>query len=129
MTSGAIIVSQIETVEHKSIKAVASVRIGAVLIHGIRVIQKSDGFQWVALPKEKRGEEYHPVIEVKSRELMRGISEAVLCAYNNETSPEHTLTLLGAKEKKQNRSRPLKASFREEKGQQRMPDDEIPWIL
>lgn len=94
-----ITVASIETLNHRTIKAIASIRIGTLIVHKLRVIQRSDGNLWVALPKDEKEENgakvYTPFVEVKDRSLMKAIEYVVLDAYKHETSPQQILDLFG----------------------------------
>lgn len=80
-------VRELKTIENNSaIKAIANVQFGPLVIHGVRVIHQPPKEPWVALPKEKRNNEYIPVVECKDKEASKAISEAVLSAWREEAS-------------------------------------------
>jgi DNA-binding cell septation regulator SpoVG len=71
-----------------NLKAFATVRLGAVVIHGCRVIQQPQQKPSVALPQtparpkaDGSGSGWYPIIEITSRDLMNRVRDAVLAAW------------------------------------------------
>jgi DNA-binding cell septation regulator SpoVG len=75
-----------------NLKAFARVRLGAVVIHGCRVIQQPGQKAWVALPQvparakaDGSGAGWYPVIEITNPELLARVRAAVLEAWGNQS--------------------------------------------
>jgi DNA-binding cell septation regulator SpoVG len=71
-----------------NLKGFAKVRLGAVIIHGCRIVQQDGQCAWVALPQtparkkaDGSGAGWFPVIEITRRELMDQVRDAVLEAW------------------------------------------------
>lgn len=66
-----------------NLKAFASVRVGAVVIHSVRIIQEPGKRAWCSMPQSKSGERYFPIVEIESEGLRNRIREAVLEHWNS----------------------------------------------
>jgi DNA-binding cell septation regulator SpoVG len=66
-----------------NLKAFAKVRLGAVVINSCRVIQQPGQRAWVAMPQQKSGERWYPLVEITRRELMDQVKDAVLQAWTS----------------------------------------------
>lgn len=63
------------------VRAYATIVIdGAFAVHGLRVMEGPNGY-WVAMPAEKRGDEYRDVAHPITAEARERIQEHVLSAY------------------------------------------------
>ena len=93
-----ITIDRLERVNQQSIKAFVDISIGAISIKGVRVLasKKAEGTFFVALPKEKKGETYVPVVDITSKKLMNTVTAVVLEAYKKAgITAEDTLAVLG----------------------------------
>jgi DNA-binding cell septation regulator SpoVG len=73
----------------RNLKAFAKVRLGAVVIHGIKVVQQPGQKAWIALPQtpgrqkaDGTGAGWFPVVEITSKDLMARVRDAVLEAWS-----------------------------------------------
>jgi hypothetical protein len=71
-----------------NLKAFAKVRLGAVVIHGCRIIQQPGQRPWVALPQvparkkaDGSGAGWFPVVEITNRDVLDRLRAAVLEAW------------------------------------------------
>jgi DNA-binding cell septation regulator SpoVG len=75
-----------------NLKAFAKVRLGAVVIHGCRVIQQPGQRAWMALPQvparkgpdSKGGSGWFPVVEITSADLLARVRAAVIEAWERD---------------------------------------------
>jgi DNA-binding cell septation regulator SpoVG len=81
-------VLEVWAVQAGNLRAFVKVRLGAVVIHGVRVVQQPNQAAWVALPQQPArkkadgtGSGWYPIIEITNPELMRRIRDAVLEAW------------------------------------------------
>lgn len=78
----AIQVLEVRTLEGMgNLRAFVTVKLGAVVIHGCRVIQQPNQKAWVSLPQQKSGERYYSVVEITRKELLEQVKSAVLEAW------------------------------------------------
>lgn len=99
-----ITVTRMEIVNQPFIKAFVSIGIGFMEVHGVRIVKskKNETQLMVYMPKEKKGEDYVPVVEIHNKQAMGIISEVVLADYHAKVGPqkqtpsvEQTLSFLG----------------------------------
>lgn len=71
-----------------NLKGFAKVKLGAVIIHGCRIIQQPGQRAWMSLPQQPArkkadgsGSGWYPVVEITRRELMDQVRDAVLAAW------------------------------------------------
>jgi DNA-binding cell septation regulator SpoVG len=71
-----------------NLKAFAKVRLGAVVIHGLKIVQQPGQKAWIALPQvpgrkkaDGSGAGWFPVVEIVSPELLAKVRDAVLAAW------------------------------------------------
>jgi DNA-binding cell septation regulator SpoVG len=71
-----------------NLRAFANVRLGCIIIHGVRVIQQPNQRPWVALPQvparkkaDGTGSGWFPVIEITNPALFERVKAAVLEAW------------------------------------------------
>jgi DNA-binding cell septation regulator SpoVG len=66
-----------------NLRAFASVRIGAVVIHSVRIVQQPGQKPWVSMPQTKSGDppKYYPIVEIESDGLRNRVRDAVLEAW------------------------------------------------
>jgi DNA-binding cell septation regulator SpoVG len=74
-----------------NLKAFAKIKLGAVIVHGCRVIQQPGQKAWVALPQvparakaDGSGTGWFPVIEITSPDLLARVRAAVLEAWGRD---------------------------------------------
>jgi DNA-binding cell septation regulator SpoVG len=87
--SAAIEVLEVRPVRGEgNLRAFVSIRLGAVVIHGCRVVQQPGQRAWVALPQtparkkaDGSGAGWFPVIEIRRRELLDQVRDAILAAW------------------------------------------------
>lgn len=75
-------VLELRLVQHGSIRAYARIKVGALTIAGVKVIQQPGQRAWVRLP-DQQGKDGHwfPVVACSSPTLENAIHQAVLAAY------------------------------------------------
>jgi DNA-binding cell septation regulator SpoVG len=61
-----------------NLKAFASVRIGGLVVHSVRIVQQPGQRAWVSMPQVKSGERYYPIVEIESDNLRDRVRDAVL---------------------------------------------------
>jgi stage V sporulation protein G len=77
--------------QSKTLKAVANLYIGdCFVVHGVKVIDSEKGM-FIAMPSEKRGEQYRDICHPLNSETRQSITEIVLAAYN-EVVPVSSVT-------------------------------------
>jgi DNA-binding cell septation regulator SpoVG len=86
--TAAIEVLEVQRISSGNLKAFAKVRIGAVIIHGCRIVQQPGQKAWVALPQtparkkaDGSGAGWFPVIEIISKDLKARVDAAILEAW------------------------------------------------
>jgi DNA-binding cell septation regulator SpoVG len=84
-------VLSVKTVQGQgNLKAFASIRIGALEIHGLRVVQQRGQRAWVSMPQvesERDGKKcYYPMMKIHDKGLKQAITEAVLEAWQKGES-------------------------------------------
>lgn len=68
--------------DYSNIRAAASMTLDGVLaVHGIKIMSKTNGATWVALPSAKSKSGYYDVVHPLTAELRRQINSAVLSEY------------------------------------------------
>ena len=74
-----------------SVKPRVRVRLGGIVVHGVRVIQQPDKEAWVALPQiawrpkaDGSAAGWVPVVEIQNRDLMARLTCAVIGAWKRE---------------------------------------------
>jgi DNA-binding cell septation regulator SpoVG len=67
-----------------NLRAFASVRIGAVVIHSVRIIQQPGQKAWCSMPQSKSGDKWYALVEITSKELKDRVSAAVLDAWEQQ---------------------------------------------
>jgi DNA-binding cell septation regulator SpoVG len=125
-------VTRIERTSFGKVKATASIRIGVLEIHGLRVIAKDDNSLWVALPKKKKGEgEYASIVEAHDRRMMKAISATVLETYGKDgpakATAEQTVAMLNLESPATYKKKP--ARKREDKQQAIIPFHDDPILI
>jgi DNA-binding cell septation regulator SpoVG len=77
-----------------NLKAFVSIRLGAMTIHGLRIIQQAGKPAWVALPQREAEQDgkkrYFPIVEIDSRALRAAIEEKALAAWHNSETGERS---------------------------------------
>jgi DNA-binding cell septation regulator SpoVG len=73
---------------HDNLRAFAKIKLGCVLIHGVRVIQQPNQRPWCALPRQPArkkadgaGAGWFPVFEITNRDVLDRLRAAVLEAW------------------------------------------------
>jgi DNA-binding cell septation regulator SpoVG len=86
-------VLEVRAVDRGNLRAFAKVRLGAVVIHGLRVIRQPGQKAWCALPQipgrakaDGSGAGWYPVIEIVNRDLLDRVCAAVLEAWEAKTA-------------------------------------------
>lgn len=71
-----------------SLRAFVKIQIGALVVHGVRVVQQPGQRPWVALPQvpgrakaDGSGAGWYPVVEIVSKTLMARVRDAVIEAW------------------------------------------------
>jgi DNA-binding cell septation regulator SpoVG len=64
-----------------TVKAFVDIRVGAVEIHGCKIVQQDGQRPWVAMPSTKSGERWFNVVEITSKDLKQRITDVVLEAW------------------------------------------------
>lgn len=64
-----------------NLRAFATVKLGAVVIHSCRVIQQPNQKAWVSLLQQKSGDRWFPVVEITRKELLEQVKAAILEAW------------------------------------------------
>ena len=64
-----------------NVKAFVKLRIGAVVLHGCKIVRQEGQHAWVSLPQTKSGERWFPVVEITSKDLRERVSAVVLEAW------------------------------------------------
>lgn len=68
--------------DYSSIRGTASMTLDGVLaVHGIKIMSKTNGATWVALPSAKSKSGYYDVVHPLTAELRKQINSAVLSEY------------------------------------------------
>jgi DNA-binding cell septation regulator SpoVG len=60
-----------------NLKAFASLRIGALVVHRVRIVQQPGQKAWISMPQFKVGEKYYPIVEIESDNLRDRVRDAV----------------------------------------------------
>lgn len=75
-------VLEIRPASHGSVRAYARVKVGALTISGVKVIQQPGQRAWTKLPDQQgRDGKWYPIVSCSSPTLESAISDAVLAAY------------------------------------------------
>jgi DNA-binding cell septation regulator SpoVG len=86
-------VLEIRKVDTGNVRAFVKLRLGGLVIHGVKVVQQDGQKAWVALPQTKSGERWFPVVECTSKDLKQRITDVVLAAWQRQrqevTPPSH----------------------------------------
>jgi hypothetical protein len=85
----AIEVLEVRRLDRESnLNAFVTVRVGALIVHGCRLIQQPGAKPWVSLPQtpgrpkaDGTGAGWFPVVEITSEDLMARVRDAVLDAW------------------------------------------------
>lgn len=84
-SSSKIEVLDIRTATHGNVKAYARIKVGALVISGVKVIQQPGQRAWVRLPDQQHQQtgKWYPIVSCLSPTLEAAISDAVLDAWRN----------------------------------------------
>jgi DNA-binding cell septation regulator SpoVG len=89
-------VLEVRPVTAGNVRAFCKVRLGAVVIHGCKVVQQPNQRAWVALPQQQSKDgKWFPVVEITSESLLERVRAAVLEAWEGrrqEVIPPQTRT-------------------------------------
>jgi hypothetical protein len=87
--SAPIEVLEVQRVSIGSLKAFARVKLGCIIVHGVRVIEQEGQKAWVALPQvparkkagDGGGSGWFPVVEIDNPEVLKRMNAAVLAEW------------------------------------------------
>ena len=80
--TAAIEVLEIRPVDNcGNVRAFVKLRLGGLVIHGVKVVSQEGQKAWCALPQTKSGDRWYPVVEITSKPLKERVSAAVLDAW------------------------------------------------
>jgi hypothetical protein len=131
VSAAAIEVLEVRRIENAgNLKASAKIKVGCILLHGLKVIQQPGQKPWVALPQQAArakadgsGSSWFPVVEITNRGVLDRIREAVLSAWQEREAAGRTAVHRVAKpsDPRQDHIDELAAAF------DRRPADKVPF--
>ena len=69
-----------------NLRGLVTVRLGALVIHGWRVIQQPDQRAWVSVPQQQNHDgRWFPLVEVRNPDLLAEVRRSVLEAWEQRT--------------------------------------------